>query len=204
MEKNMKIIIPLVFSCFILSGCLTYQEYSFKFDYDSGITEIIYRDLRSKKAPDEDDYSIENDWLTLLKMTNEEFGKEFDHDVIRPIKAELFQEDNKLSGKQIFKIRLPKAFPSKTAIFERIHADGVVDGLKFQILNEEIFLFAYGKKIKSANGKIINTSKNNIIVWPKDQTKFDFTIDEINPGGTSLLPFYLEEKKLSERDKSTQ
>jgi len=190
--KKIILFLPL---CLILSGCLTYQEYSFKFDYNSGKAEKIYHDFRSKKDFDEKDYSIEKDWAMLKESTGEEFGKELDADVIKPIKAELFQEDNVLSGKTIFEVQLPKAFPSKTAILEKLHTDGE-ENFEFKIINGEIFLFTHDKNIKSANGKVIKTEKNNIAIWPKDQVVFEFTIDKNSYGGKTLLPFYLEDKKI--------
>ena len=114
--------------------------------------------------------------------------------MIKPIKAELFQEKDALSGKTIFEVQLPKAFPSKTAILEKLHTDSE-ENLEFQMLNGEILLFTQGKDIKSANGKVIKTDKNNIIVWPEDQVIFEFKINSNNRGGKSLLPFYLEEEE---------
>ncbi|MFH1777226.1 MAG: hypothetical protein ABH952_06700 [Candidatus Omnitrophota bacterium] len=194
--KKIILFLPL---CLILSGCLTYQEYSFRFDYNTGKTEKVYHDFRSQKGFDEKDYSIENDWNTLKESVSKEFGKDIDKDVIEPIKAELFQEGEVLSGKEIFVVQLPKAFPSKIAILERLHAEGDLnENLEFQILNGEIFLFTHDKKIKSTNGKIVKTNKNNIIVWPEDQIVFEFSISN-NQGGKSLLPFYLKEKERKEK-----
>ena len=182
--------------CLLLSGCLTYQEYSFTFDYNTGKVEKVYHDLRSQKGFDEKDYSIEKDWIGLKESVTEHFGEGLDVDVIKPIKAELFQEGDVLSGKEVLKVQLPKAFPSKVAILERLHADGDLnDQLKLQALNSEIFLYAGNNEIKSTNGKVIKTDKNNMIVWPEDQTEFEFTLESDTKGGKSLLPFYLEEQK---------
>ncbi|MDP3980714.1 MAG: hypothetical protein Q8Q33_04795, partial [Chlamydiota bacterium] len=179
----MKKTIFIIFIGIILSGCLSYQQYSFEFNYDSGKAEIIYHDLCSQKGVDEKDYSIEKDW-ELLKETIEEFGKELDRDVIKPIKAELFQEGDVLSGKQTVEVQLPKAFPSKAAILEKLFADGDLDeNLEFQVINDETFLFAHGKKIKSTNGKMIKTAKNNIVVWPEDQIVFKFSVISYNQEG---------------------
>ncbi|MCP4650770.1 MAG: hypothetical protein GY853_11935 [PVC group bacterium] len=194
----MRKIILLLSLCFVLSGCLRYGEYSFKFDYNSGKVEKTYHDFRSQKGFDEKEYSIERDWAMLKEATGEEFGDEFDPDVIKPIKAELFQEDEALSGRTTFEVQLPKAFPSKTAILEKLHEEGE-EKFEFKILSGEIFLFTQNRNIRSTNGKVIKTAKNNIVVWPGDQIMFEFTVDSDNGGGKSLLPFYLEEKKQKEK-----
>ena len=199
--KKFILLMPLYF---ILTGCLSCQEYSFEFNYDTGKVEKTYHGLRSQKGSEDENYSIEEDWNTLKKISAEEFGKDLDADVIKPVEAKLFQEDEALSGKEILQVQQPKAFPSKTAILERLHNEGdSIADLKFQILNGEILLFTHANKIKSANGKIIRTDKNNIVVWPEEQIEFRFTIYSNNQGGKSLLPFYLEEKKLEEKNKST-
>jgi hypothetical protein len=187
------LIIPF---CLLLCGCLTYQKYSFKFDYQTGIVEKTYHDIRSLE---ETDKKIEGNWKLLKSMAGEKFGKEFDVDVIKPIKAELFQDGDVLSGKEIFKVQLPKAFPSKKVLLQKLQEDPDedkrIEGLEFQTINNEIFLFiSSGIEIEASNGKIIKTEKNNIIVWPEDQNIFEFTLNGENDEGKSLLPFYLKEK----------
>jgi hypothetical protein len=191
----MKKLLIIQLFCLILCGCLSSQKYSFKFDYQTGKVEKTYYDIRSQEEK-EKDYSIERDWERLKSMAGEEFGKGFDVDVIKPIKAELFQDGNVLSGKGIFEVQLPKAFPSKKALLEKLDV-APDEELEFLIINKEIFLFfSSGTEIEASNGKIIKTEKNNIIVWPEDQIVFEFTLNtEIN-GGKSLLPFYLKEKDI--------
>ncbi len=191
----MKKIIGILSVSLILSGCLTYQEYSFKFDFNSGKAEKVYHDIRSQKGVDEKDYSLEGDWVGLQELAGEDFGKEFDRDVIKPITAELFQEENVLSGREVFEVQAPKAFPSKTAILERLHKDGNEE-FEFKILNGEIFMFVNSGKIKTANGDIIKTEKNYMVVWPEEQVVFEFVIDKGGNRGESLLPFYLKEKEM--------
>lgn len=190
--KNL-LIIPL---CLILCGCLTYQKYSFKFDYQTGIVEKTYYDIRSHEKTEE---NIEGNWKLLKSMAGEKFGEGFDVDVIKPVKAELFQDGDVLSGKELFEVQLPKAFPSKQVLLEKLHEDPDEDkrikGLEFQTINNEIFLFLQsGAEIEASNGKIIKTEKNNIIVWPEDQIIFEFTLNAEVNGGNSLLPYYLKEK----------
>ena len=187
----------LIFTiCLILCGCLTRQKYSFKFDYKTGRAERLSYDIRSQKGIDEKDYSIEGDWKSLKSGVGEDFGKEFDSDVIKSIKAELFQDGEVLSGKEIFEVQSPKAFPSKKVLLEKLQGDQ--DKIQFKIINNEIFLFSGSKEIGSSNGKIIKTEKNNIVVWPEDQLVFEFTLNDKSSGGKSLLPFYLKEKEIKE------
>lgn len=189
----MKRLLTILF-CFLLCGCLTYEKYSFKLDYQTGKVEKTYYDIRSHE---ETDRSIEGNWKLLKSMAGEKFGEEFDSDVIKPIKAELFQDGNVLSGKEVFKVQIPKAFPSKEVLLEKLHADEDkgLEGLEFQTINEEIFLFLPSDaEIEASNGKIIKTEKNNIIVWPEDQIIFEFTLNTEVNSGKSLLPFYLKEK----------
>ena len=190
----MKILL-IIQLCFLLCGCLSYQKYSFTFDYETGKVEKTYYDIRSHEETDK----TGEDWELLKSMAGKKFGKGFDADVIKPVKAKLFQDGDVLSGKEIYEVQLPKAFPSKKALLERLHEDPDEEkrlkGLEFQTINQEIFLFLQrGIEIEASNGKIIKTEKNNIIVWPEDQTTFEFTLYTKSTGGKSLLPFYLKEK----------
>jgi uncharacterized protein YceK len=196
--KNMKKIFLILLICLVLSGCLTRQKYSFRFDYKTGRAERLSYDIRSQKGADERDYSIEGDWKSLKSCAGENFGKEFDPEVIKPVKAELFKDGEVLSGKEIFEVQSPKAFPSKEALLEKLHA-GQDESLHFQTINNEIFLFSNSKEIESSNGRIIKTDKNNIVVWPEDQLVFEFTLHSKSSDGKTLLPFYLKELEIKEK-----
>ena len=37
-----------------------------------------------------------------------------------------------------------------------------------------------------------------VIFWPQESSNFEYVVTEEHPGGTSLLPHYLEEKKVKE------
>jgi hypothetical protein len=188
-----------IFSIFlILSGCLTREKYSFRFDYKTGRAERVSYDIRSQKGADEKDYSIEKDWKLLKSSAGEGLGKEFDPDVIKPVKAELFQDGDVVSGKEIFEVQSPKAFPSKDVLLEKL-LSGQDEGVHFQKINNEIFMFADSREIESSNGKIIKTANNYIVVWPEDQILFEFTLNNKRSGGKSLLPFYLKDKEMKER-----
>ncbi len=186
--KRLIFILPILL---ILSGCLTREEYSFKFNYKNGRVEKIHHNVCSKKGFDEKDYSPEKDWA-LLKETIKEIREKYDKDVIESVSTELFQEGDTLSAKEIYKVKCPKCFPSKTAILSMLHDD---EKWRFEIINKEIFAFVPpGKSILNSNGQNIVTEHNNIIIWPEDQEAFEYTVKESTAGGESLLPFYLKEK----------
>ena len=195
----MKKICLLLWLCCSLTGCLSYQAYTFRFDYNTGIAEKEYYDIRTQKGGDED-YSAEKDWALLKSRAGEEFGKEFDPEVIKPVRAELFQDGDVLSGKEIFAVQAPKAFPSKTAVLERLHADDDL-GLEFLVIQGEIFLFSSNKNISSSTGRKILTEKNGLIVWPEEALVFDFSLPAEQSGGTSLLPFLQAEKEDPQTDR---
>jgi len=189
--KRMLFILAL---CLVAAGCLSYQKYTFQFDFNTGNVIKEYSDIRTQKGGGEEDYSPGKDWELLKARVGEDFGKEYDPDVIKPVRAELFQEGETLSGRETFMVQLHKAFPSKAAILERLHADTDQD-LKFLAIKEEIFLVSGNKDIASSSGKKIVTEKNCFIVWPQEAVVFDFSLPEGTLGGTSLLPFYLSEQE---------
>lgn len=194
----MKKILTVLSVCFLLSGCLSYEEYSFKFNYATGETEKIYHNFKTAQGDQQGNYSPREDWNLLKSQIKEEFKNKYDADVIKPVKAELFQENNWLSGKEILKVQSPKAFPSVETILSWLHKDEQTPAdFDFKTINGDIFLFLpKNKPVRSANGKIIATEGNNIIVWPGNQTVYEFSVKS-GCYGTTLLPFYLEEQKSS-------
>jgi hypothetical protein len=182
----------------LMNGCLTAERYSFTFDYDTGRVEMIYHDIRSQKGS-ENDYSVEKDW-EYLKELIVDTKPEYDPDVAEEIAKELFEEGGVLSGRRILRIKCPKCFPSKAAIFSMFHDS---QEWRFEIINDELLLFiSAGKKIVSTNAKIVKTKSNQILVWPKDEKKIEFVAREGGLfGGVSLLPYYQKEKDALKRDK---
>jgi len=185
---------------YLFSGCLITRGNSFKFDSNTGLAEVTYHDFRSAKGYDEDDYSIEKDWL-MLKESVEDIEKEFGEDVSEVLMHELFQEEDSLSGKVKIKVHCPKCFPSKQIILEYLHREGVgftdLKKGKFETINDEFFFFIpSGTEIVSANGKIIETNNNKMIVWTEKQEVFEYHIQESDKSrGKSLLSFYLQENE---------
>lgn len=61
-------------------------------------------------------------------------------------KADLFQDGKVFTGIEVYKVQSPKAFPSKEMLLEKLlfkHDDG----LHFQEINNEIFLFTGNKDV---------------------------------------------------------
>lgn len=174
----------------LLTGCITVAEYSFSFDYTTGKVEREYSDLASRKSPDEKNYSVESDWKGLKELV-EDKDPEFDTGVVQEVSKDLFQEESVLSARKVQTVVCPQCFPSKAAVLAYLHEDQ----WRFEMINDEIFLFLPGgNKIVSTNGKAVVTEGNSIIIWPAGTTSFSYVATEGSAGGTSLLPYYLEEK----------
>jgi hypothetical protein len=190
----MKKIIALLCLCvcfMLMNGCLTAERYSFSFDYDTGRVVMVYHNIGSQKGS-ECDYSIEKDWEDLKELILDT-EPEYDPHVVEGITKELFEEHGVLSGRKILKVTCPKCFPSKAAILSMLNDD---KEWRFEMINGELFLFlSYGNEIVSTNAKIVKTKSNQILVWPKDAKRIEFTVVESGVfKGTSLLPYYQKEK----------
>ncbi len=193
-----KIIVLLCLcACFMLmNGCLTAERYSFTFDYDTGRAEMIYHNIRSQ-SDEEKDNGVAKDW-EYLKELIVDTKPAYDPDVVEEITKELFEEHGVLSGRRITRIKCPKCFPSKAAILSMLFDD---KEWRFEIINDELFLFiSASKQIVSANAKIVKTKSNQILIWPKDAKKFEFVVREADKSvGESLLPYYQKEKNVLKR-----
>lgn len=190
---------------FTLTGCITLSEYRFSFDYETGKLERVYHDLRSKKGPSEEDYSVENDWAHLKKLVADE-KPEFDPDVVKKQYTELFEKDGVLCGRQSHVVGCPKCFPSKVDVLAYVEKDAWHSG-RYEEINGEIILFLPGgKKTLWSNGRIIETNRNTLIVWEAETNRFEYLVRETSPqntGGEPLLPFFLKEQD-AEKQKKTE
>lgn len=186
-------VLSLFAGMFILTGCIVVAQQRFDFDYETGEVTFTYHDIRSMKKSGEKDYSTQKDWELLLKLV-EGKSKEYDAEVAVVTHRELFQEQKHLSGRKTIRIKCPKCFPAKDTVLSFLHEKE----WRFETVNDEIILFAPpGKKVVSANGKILQTQKNSIGVWPVETTRFSYTIEDQNFGGDSLLSFYLKSRNFS-------
>lgn len=178
----------------VLTGCITVSQYSFSCDLGTGEIRREYYALASRKGPDEKDYSVTNDWTTLKRLI-EEKKPEYDPEVVVDISKSLFEENKVLCARKIQKVTCPKCFPSKAAILSYVHDKD----WRFEMINDEVVLFLpSGKKVISTNGQKVTTPSNSVIFWPKETSKFEYIVTEEWSGGTSLLPYYLEERTVKE------
>jgi hypothetical protein len=175
----------------LLAGCVTVSQYRFAFDPATGEVRREYVDLASRQGPDEKGYGVTNDWAAL-KLMIEEKKPEYDPDVIEDVSKVLFEENKVLCARKVQKVKCPKCFPSRAAVLAFLHDKD----WRFELMNDEVVLFLPGgKKIVSTNGQTVTTPRNSLIFWPQDAKKFEYVVSEQWQGGTSLVPYYLEEKK---------
>jgi hypothetical protein len=186
---NLLISVPLVV---FLSGCLAFKEQAYKFDYDTGIFEIAYHDLRSVKEEKEDPKdSLKKDWASLKESVEKK--DDFDPEVVAVKSKKLFQEGDALSGTAVYQVQCPKCFPSKLDLLKLLYSDG-----RWEVINDEIYLILPADTpLVSTNGKLIKTAKSKICVWPADTKKFEYTISSGESKGESLLGQFLSETKPS-------
>ncbi len=176
----------------LLAGCVTVSEYTFSFDYNTGEVRREYRNLTSRQAPNEQNYSVTNDWAQLKKMQSDP-KPEFDPEVVAVISRELYQDGEVLSGRKVQQVQGPKCFPSKAVLLAYLHSQD----WRWEMRNGEVLLFLpEGKKIISTNGQPLNSAKNAIIAWPQATNRFDYVVSEQYSGGKSLLPYYEQEREI--------
>ena len=190
--KTIRAVVVSTSFAVLLTGCVTVSQHRFSFDFDTGEVRRVYYDLTSRQGANEKDYSVTNDWATLKEMIAEQ-KPEFDPEVVEDISKGLFEENKVLCARKIQKVKCPKCFPSKAAILSYVHDKD----WRFELINEEVVLFLpSGKNIISTNGQKVTTPKNSLIFWPQETRNFEYAVSEQNSGGTSLLPYYLEEKNV--------
>lgn len=174
----------------LLAGCVTVSEQSFSLDAATGEVRREYRNLTSRQGPNEQDYSLTNDWARLKEMAGDS-KPEFDPEVVADVSRELYQDGKVLSGRKFQKVKAPKCFPSKAALLAFLHPQD----WRWEIRNGEVLLFLpEGKKIISTNGQLLNSAKNAIIAWPQETNRFEYIVGEQWSGGESLLPCYQKER----------
>lgn len=188
--KTLRIVVVGIGIAVLLMGCLTVSQHKFSFDFDTGEIRREYYDITSRQGTDEKNYSVTNDWAALKQMIAEQ-KPEFDPEVVNDLSKGLFEKNKVLCARNIQKVKCPKCFSSKAAILSYLHDEH----WRFELINEEVVLFLpSGKKIISTNGQKVTTPKNSLIIWPQETRSFEYVVTEPWSGGTSLLPYYLEEK----------
>jgi len=182
MKRLYLILVPLAF---LLNGCLTYKsiEYRISFNerFDQGTVTVHYKDISSSEEEVKKRESDFNDLIELL--FEEEFLLDNVEEGIYVKDRKLWEENGKLH-----------------ATFSGIFSELKVDGEALKVQNEErvLFLKNEGTKIES-DGKVFESEKNIVIVWPKDQREISWKLIEDDVESThSLLDFYNKWKEEKE------
>lgn len=188
MKANLNILIALC-SLTLLSGCLTFQKQAYDFDYETGMLEINYHDVRSVKDDKDGDDYLDKDWAELQTILNKK--DDFDPQVAEIKEKTIFQDGDVLSGKAVYQVRCPKCFPAKKDLLNFVYDEG-----RWEVINDEIFLIvSAGQELVSCNGKLLKTEYSTMCAWPQDAVKFQFAFATDEVKGESLLSKYLSAPK---------
>lgn len=179
----------------LLAGCVTNSSERVSYNHLTGKLTLEWIDLRSKKGPNEENYSLDRDWESLRSMLQSE-DSDYDEGVIEELGKELYQDGDVLSGRMDYRVRCPECFPGPVDVFKYLFGDD--EDFHFEEVRGDIFLYLpVQRKVHSTNGQLVESENNWVIVWPKGTESFDFTIRGKATGGTSLLPSFLADEQLS-------
>lgn len=186
-------LIAIIFLSLTLTGCLNVKEGEYKYNVEKGLFEVTFHDIRSEKQSQDHSNHAEKDWADLKDALNKK--DDFDPAIIRILAKDLYQEGKVLSAKLLYQVNCPKCYGNPIDILKILNSDG-----RWEVINDEVLLFFQkGKQIVSTNGKLVQTEKNTICVWPLDTKNFEYTITYETSDGVSLLDKYLAEKKSIEK-----
>ena len=191
MRTMIRNVLTAVLAMVLLPGCLTFKEQVFHFDYDTGVLQMDFHDLRSVADQKEGGSDLEKDWAELKSVLAK--NDEFDPEVVAVKSKDLYQDNDVLSGRAVYQVKCPKCFPSKLDVLKMIFSDG-----RWEMFNDEIFLVMHTQdELGATNGRMFKTGNNIVYVWPQDQAVFEFSVatpaDKVM--GDSLLPKFLSENK---------
>ena len=184
--KSFLLIIMLAFIISSMTGCLVVEEMRFRFEFDnkdkdSGNFEIVYYGIKSSET---EKNKIMEDYNRLLEKTTDEETE------LKKYGLAMKEKEIKVEGKEKLCGHLRGTFLKKD-IFNKENAI-------FYESNEEIFLIGGIPKHNQfrSNGKLIETEKNRIIVWPSSTQTLEWAIlygSEEKPN--NLTEIYLKDKK---------
>ena len=178
MKKYFVLFTLLIFLLF--QSCLTYRSIEYRIIYndnfDQGTIIINYNDIQSTEEKSEKQEEDFNDLIELL------FGDEF---LLDNVDEGIYVQDRKLWKEDgILKANF-------NGIFKNIK----LDDSELKIENEERMLILKNDgDIYECNGKVLQTEKNVIMVWPKDQKELYWKqIIDLDEDPTFPLIKYYEE-----------
>lgn len=187
--KKTLLAILLPFLIGTASGCLNFKTQTYKFNYDTGVLEVSYDDVRSVKGRDDKEDYIDQDWAKLKEFLAK--TDDYDPHVVSVTSKTIFPKNDLLSGQAVYQVQCPKCFPSKIDVLKMLYSDG-----RWEFMNDEIVLVLPSNiPLVFSNGKLFKTEKNTLSVWPAGTTEFEFSISSDQVEGVSLLGKYQEEKK---------
>lgn len=174
-------LVLLLIVVFTFNSCLTYYivEYTVEFsdNFSQGKLTVIYSDIRSSHEEVE---KREEDFKELINLyQSDKFLLDLVEEGVYVKGRELYEKDGMIYGKY-------------WGIFEKAK----IDGSQLEIQNDErIILMDLSPNDKiEANGKILRSDNNVMIVWPKDQKKLTIkkTIGDYDNIGYSIIDYYKE------------
>ncbi len=176
MKKSL--VFPILFTLLLLQSCLTYRsiEYRLNFNenFDHGEIIVNYNDIRSSEK---EIAKQEKDFQDLIELL---FGDEF---LLDNVDEGIYVKDRKLWVEDgILKAK-----------FNGIFKELKLDDSELNIENEErILIFKNDGDTYECDGKVLQTEKNVIMVWPKDQRELYWkqTIDLEDELTFSLIKYY--------------
>lgn len=185
--KSLFSIIMLAFIASTMIGCLVVEELRYRFEFDgedkiSGQFEIVYYGIKSSET---EKNKIMEDYKDLAKQILREEENLKGQGLI------LKEKEIKVEGKEKLCLHLKGAFQKKD-IFNKENSIFVEN-------NKEVFLIeGIEKQWKfRSNGRVIETEKNIIIVWPPSTQTLEWSIvlEEYKNCPDNLTANYLKDKK---------
>jgi hypothetical protein len=189
----------LILIMLLVSGCYLPRYTSYSIDYKKGTFLVVYHDIRTDATADS---AIIDDWNLLKHMANSK-DTSFDTNIVKLVSQQLFQEDSVLSGKRKYSISCTRCFPSKSALLKLLVLPLDGDDFQWADLNKDIVLSVpKAMKVKSSNGKMMNTANATLVTWPDTASAFEITFgpDSFDVP-TSLLPRFLESQPAKDAKK---
>ena len=187
--KPLFLVMTLAFVASSIIGCLVVEEMRFRFEFDgenrnSGKFEIVYYGIKSTESEKDEIVEDYNNLPQQISREEEDLRKYG----LTPKETEIKVEDREklsLYLKGVFR---------KENIFNKEHS-------LFLENNEEVFSIAgiekrWKWKFRS-NGRLIETEKNIILVWPSSTRILEWTIllGEYTNLPNNLTAIYLKDKK---------
>jgi hypothetical protein len=171
----------------ILSGCLVVEELRYRFEFDtddknSGQFEIVYYGIKSSETEKTKIMEDYNDLLKQIAREEEDLKKQG---------LILKKREIKVEGKEKLCLHLKGTFQKKD-IFNK-------ENSIFIEHNKEVFLIeGIEKEWKTRSpGRVIETEKNVIIVWPSSTKSLEWAIvsEKFKDLPDNLTKIYLNDKK---------